>query len=75
MSCKYKATPLYVHEQSKENQDTMKIDDLISWNDVSSAIDCAMFWINVFVYCISTVTIMAILKNWNSYIVSSIDSS
>lgn len=39
----------------------MTIDNSISWKDVSSAIDVAMFWIFVFVYCISTVTIMTIL--------------
>lgn len=33
----------------------------ISWNDASSAIDFVMFWIYVFVYCISSIVIMAIL--------------
>lgn len=35
--------------------------DQISWNDASSAIDFVMFWVYVFVYCISTIAIMAIL--------------
>lgn len=61
VSCKDKATPVY--EQNKENQDIEIYDDPITWNDVSSAIDFVMFWIYVFVYCISTITIMTILKN------------
>lgn len=42
-----------------KNMDANK--EQISWNDASSAIDFVMFWIYVFVYCISTIAIMAIL--------------
>lgn len=42
-----------------QNMDANK--EQISWNDASSAIDFVMFWIYVFVYCISTIAIMAIL--------------
>lgn len=51
------------NERNNKNQDTEKFDDPISWKDVSSAIDFAMFLIYVFVYFISTCTIMAFLKN------------
>ncbi|XP_065936799.1 neuronal acetylcholine receptor subunit beta-2-like [Magallana gigas] len=63
VSCKDKATPVY--EQNKEIQDMKTYDDPITytWNEVSSAIDFVMFWIYIFVYCISTITIMTILKN------------
>ncbi|XP_052677885.1 neuronal acetylcholine receptor subunit beta-2-like [Crassostrea angulata] len=52
------------NERNNKNQNAEKFDDPISWNDVSSAIDFAMFLIYVFVYFISTSTIMAFLKNW-----------
>uniref|UniRef100_K1R8K6 Neuronal acetylcholine receptor subunit alpha-6 n=1 Tax=Magallana gigas TaxID=29159 RepID=K1R8K6_MAGGI len=61
VSCKDKSIP--VHGQNKEDGDTEEYDDSISWNDVSSAIDFVMFWIYIFVYCISTITIMTILQN------------
>lgn len=40
-----------------------KYDDLIFWNDVLFVIDFVMFWIYVFVYCISIIIIMIIFKN------------
>lgn len=52
------------NERNNKNQNAEKFDDPISWNDVSSAIDFAMFLIYVFVYFISTSTIKAFLKNW-----------
>lgn len=61
VSCKDKTS--LVNEKNIKNQDTEKFDDPISWNDVSYVIDFAMFLIYVSVYCISTVTIMTILKN------------
>lgn len=45
----------------EKNLDANK--EQISWNDASSAIDFVMFWIYVFVYCISTIAVMAVLIN------------
>lgn len=58
VSCKDKATPVY--KQNTEIQDLKIYDDPITftWNDVSSAIDFGMFYIYIFVYCISTITII-----------------
>lgn len=63
VSCEDKITQ--ANEMNNKNQDAEKFDDPISWNDVSSAIDFAMFLIYMYVsvYCLSTVTIMAFLEN------------
>jgi hypothetical protein len=39
--------------------------DHVTWNDVSSAIDCVMFVISFLVYVISTVCVMGILQGGN----------
>ena len=46
-------------EKDEENRES----DIISWNDVSSAIDFLMFWFYVIIYCISSVVILTIIAN------------
>ena len=53
----FKEKPL--EKKDEENRKS----DIISWNDVSSAIDFLMFWIYVIIYCISSVVILTIIRN------------
>nr|XP_022300798.1 neuronal acetylcholine receptor subunit beta-3-like [Crassostrea virginica] len=46
----------------KKDEESRK-SDIISWNDVSSAIDFLMFWVYVIIYCISSVIIFTIIRN------------
>ena len=53
----FKEKPL--EKKDEENRKS----DIISWNDVSSAIDFLMFWVYVIIYCISSVVILTIIRN------------
>nr|XP_022295875.1 neuronal acetylcholine receptor subunit beta-3-like [Crassostrea virginica] len=53
----FKEKPL--EKKDEENRKS----DIISWNDVSSAIDFLMFWFYVIIYCISSVVILTIIRN------------
>ena len=50
-------------EKSLEKDEENREIDIISWNDVSSAIDFLMFWFYVIIYCISSVVILTIIAN------------
>ena len=50
-------------EKSLEKDEENRESDIISWNDVSSAIDFLMFWFYVIIYCISSVVILTIIAN------------
>lgn len=51
---------ILVYGKNKEDGDMEEYDDLIFWNDVLFVIDFVMFWIYIFVYCISIIIIMII---------------